>query len=817
MKMTRVLICVCLVAALLAGCGKLQSMFYDNEKEPTTTECVEETEPTQAPTQERVEETEPTEPTENLLDLDGNGIFDCIENEDMTTDTDGDGLSDCQELVYTATDPLNGDTDGDGVNDYDADQDGDGLANGFELLNQTSPLSEDSDNDGLSDAEEINEYNTDPLNADSDGDDATDRWELEHGFDPLRANDVFEVKQSYETDLCVASVEFSAGGETAESIKITPLKENALINRTIPGYLGVGFEFEAIGNIGRTQISFALDDALLTDPNIVPTIYCFNEATQSWYEFNTVMRDNVAIGETTHFSTYILLDKTKYDAFLTAQYEIDISDDGTDSNSDGISDVVTKLMCDGLIRTGTGALIFEDHSYEEVQANDDFDGDGLKNGEEVLLSENHAIAEDAVEFQGHYYKAFDQAMTWEEARAYCERKGGYLATAASSEENAFIQSVAGEGNLNLYWIGGYESSIEGDWHWVTAEPFVYSNWGTGEPNNSGNEGYLEMYNHGDNGRNPGEWNDMKNSGDASGFYTVGNTGFVCEWSSQELYIFMNSSPVYEDTDRDGFTDDLDPTPNKPDVFESLSHYKKYYYDDAITVTLCTYQPVWDSRRCYQFGELEEHWVPYYQVGGNGHSYLGIDYENETKDYFGLYAQGAEASSGDISIALLREEVPAVIQGELYDAEENQSGKNSTGYPIFSVAKTFVLTQSQLNELLDYREQHKNATYNITKFNCTTFAVEGLKEIGLDVKVYKHFWTHDESSVEYYLGDDKTVIRGLPDTALDRLLLMYYGYSPADTAQDIKENYDEYVALRSYILNDGSSAVGYEVVSKYAAE
>lgn len=63
----------------------------------------------------------------------------------------------------------------------------------------------------------------------------------------------------------------------------------------------------------------------------------------------------------------------------------------TDSNHDGISDYYTKLMCEGKIKLSTGAGIFEGISYEKVQANSDYDGDGLKNGEEVKvekLSEN---------------------------------------------------------------------------------------------------------------------------------------------------------------------------------------------------------------------------------------------------------------------------------------------------------------------------------------------------------------------------------------------------------------------------------------------
>ena len=57
-----------------------------------------------------------------------------------------------------------------------------------------------------------------------------------------------------------------------------------------------------------------------------------------------------------------------------------------DSNNDGISDYYTKLICDGKLTTGAGQNIFKGASYEEVQANDDYDHDGLKNGEEVKVT-----------------------------------------------------------------------------------------------------------------------------------------------------------------------------------------------------------------------------------------------------------------------------------------------------------------------------------------------------------------------------------------------------------------------------------------------
>lgn len=60
-----------------------------------------------------------------------------------------------------------------------------------------------------------------------------------------------------------------------------------------------------------------------------------------------------------------------------------------DSNNDGISDYYTRLICDGKLGTGTGVRnLFGEATYEEIQANADFDGDGLTNGQELQIIEN---------------------------------------------------------------------------------------------------------------------------------------------------------------------------------------------------------------------------------------------------------------------------------------------------------------------------------------------------------------------------------------------------------------------------------------------
>ncbi len=119
---------------------------------------------------------------------------------------------------------------------------------------------------------------------------------------------------------------------------------------------------------------------------------------------------------------------------------------------------------------------------------------------------------------GHSYEVItgDSTLSWDEARALAESMGGHLATITSAEENAFLADLVatyGTGNLERYWLGGYQTDPGTDvcepascWAWVTGEEWVYENWEVDEPNNgvNGTQHYLHFW------RTPGMWDDMEN-------------------------------------------------------------------------------------------------------------------------------------------------------------------------------------------------------------------------------------------------------------------------------------------------------------------
>lgn len=148
----------------------------------------------------------------------------------------------------------------------------------------------------------------------------------------------------------------------------------------------------------------------------------------------------------------------------------------------------------------------------------------------VALSGSGALAQAALEWRvsdggnGHWYQRVTQTLSWAQASSQCNSWGGHLATITSASENSFIGSL---GSVGDYWLGGFQPvgtcEPSCDWRWVTGEPWGYSNWNPGQPDNAaGIEDVLAFY--------PGKttWNDR---GDGSDCMTCGLPGFVVEWSA----------------------------------------------------------------------------------------------------------------------------------------------------------------------------------------------------------------------------------------------------------------------------------------------
>ena len=80
-------------------------------------------------------------------------------------------------------------------------------------------------------------------------------------------------------------------------------------------------------------------------------------------------------------------------------------------------------------------------------------------------------------------------ISWEDANQSAQALGGHLVTITSASENDFVFSIASSlVYQHGFFLGGYQlpgsPEPNGGWVWVTGEPWDYTNWDEGEPNNN---------------------------------------------------------------------------------------------------------------------------------------------------------------------------------------------------------------------------------------------------------------------------------------------------------------------------------------------
>ena len=163
----------------------------------------------------------------------------------------------------------------------------------------------------------------------------------------------------------------------------------------------------------------------------------------------------------------------------------------------------------------------KDHNYEKgvytthIYAYDTY---GNRAGPVIINVdlENTFVPVEMVVSGSHKYLLFDDIVTWQEAKIYCEKLGGHLVTITGEAEQNIVYSLVENRKRASYYIGLTDEKQEGNFQWVTNEAFSYTNWATGQPDNyGGNENYGVIYN-----EQNGLWNDYTNQNN--------RLGFVCE-------------------------------------------------------------------------------------------------------------------------------------------------------------------------------------------------------------------------------------------------------------------------------------------------
>lgn len=532
-------------------------------------------------------------------DSDSDGVSDIIEQalgtDPNKSDTDGDGLTDSEELQI-GTDPTLTDTDSDGVWDGDEDADGDGLTNLEEIKLGTDPTQQDTDADGLTDYEEQYTYSTDPTNEDTDGDGATDGWEVSHGYDPLTPNAHFDVSVSSEAENIKASVTLQVSGEQASTVQVEETDQELFIDETVPGYIGSAFDFSVNGSFEEATISFTFDESLLTDLSFVPAIYYWNEETQMFEELATTVSGNVASTKVTHFSTYILLNKTEFDQVWNTEikppnYEEEFSgldvvfvidSSGSMSSNDynelrleAAKQFVAKLGDKdraAVIDFDNYASLYQAFTSDHEALNnaidriDDSGGTNLSSGISLAINQFTSDAYDRTDAAKYIIFLTDGDGSYSTSYTQTAANNGitiYTIGLGSGVRESTLRSIA-EGTGGKYYFASTPDVLLGIYNEISLETVDYQT----DSNNDGISDYftrllcdgtLLLGTGKDNPFKGYSYDDVQKNDDFDGDdLKNGEELVVTAYASlNRVYVQMQSDPTSEDTDFDGAKDSVD--------------------------------------------------------------------------------------------------------------------------------------------------------------------------------------------------------------------------------------------------------------------
>ena len=120
----------------------------------------------------------------------------------------------------------------------------------------------------------------------------------------------------------------------------------------------------------------------------------------------------------------------------------------------------------------------------------------------------------------HEYEVVSGQLNWAAAKAAAEALSrgplqGHLAVISSQAENDLVTGLLS--GPNAAWLGGFQppgsAEPQGGWEWVNGEPFSYSNWDAGQPDDGAGAGHdgIEI------NATTGKWNDVDRGGFLFGY------------------------------------------------------------------------------------------------------------------------------------------------------------------------------------------------------------------------------------------------------------------------------------------------------------
>ncbi|MBT3656985.1 MAG: hypothetical protein HN544_02175, partial [Euryarchaeota archaeon] len=104
------------------------------------------------------------------------------------------------------------------------------------------------------------------------------------------------------------------------------------------------------------------------------------------------------------------------------------------------------------------------------------------------------------------------ASSWSDAASVARSLDGFLVTIDDAEEDQWLFDTFAVNNdtTRHLWTGLSDSQNEGDFRWHDGTPFLYRNWGDGQPGDGDDEDYIHITGTNMGSIEPASWNDLEN-------------------------------------------------------------------------------------------------------------------------------------------------------------------------------------------------------------------------------------------------------------------------------------------------------------------
>ncbi|HEY0481863.1 MAG TPA: Ig-like domain-containing protein [Kofleriaceae bacterium] len=191
------------------------------------------------------------------------------------------------------------------------------------------------------------------------------------------------------------------------------------------------------------------------------------------------------------------------------------SDAFTFTASDGLASSAPATVRVTVVASVCGNGIREG-SHEECDDGNATPGDGCESSCKLTCGSGTGADRATVDAaSGHCFAAYDGVQhSYQAAAALCTAIGGHLPTITSASEDTAARGAVHAGDTP--WLGAADVATEGTFGWITGEPFGYSHFHAGKPDNAGNADCVQYL-------ADGSWSDAPCSG-----IPTGVTGTLCE-------------------------------------------------------------------------------------------------------------------------------------------------------------------------------------------------------------------------------------------------------------------------------------------------